>query len=89
MKAGASNQQDWIKLVTISHPDIYFSETPDAEGRSTSSIELFNRSNQNMIFKIKTTNPGKFIVKPNVGQLTPESSTTISILFFGNAATDT
>ena len=40
-----------------------------------------------MIFKIKTTNPGKFIVKPNVGQLSPESSTTISIMFFGNTVT--
>lgn len=45
MTAGASNQQDWKRLVTISHPDIYFSEKPDAEGKSTTTLELFNRSN--------------------------------------------
>ena len=57
----------------MSPPDVYFNELPDAEGKTTGIIDLMNRSNHHMLFKVKTTDPTKFIVKPNVGQLTPES----------------
>ena len=73
----ASNQQDWKKQVYVNPADVYFSDRVDAEGKNTGSIDLINRSNQNMLFKVKTTDPTKFIVKPNVGQLTPESSSKI------------
>lgn len=73
----ASNQQDWKKQVNVNPADVYFSDKIDAEGKSTGSIDLVNRSNHSMVFKVKTTDPTKFIVKPNVGQLTPESSTKI------------
>ena len=80
----ASNQQDWKSLVTVNPPDVYFSQKLDADGRSTANIDLLNRSNQCMIFKVKTTDPTKFIVKPNVGQLSPEASTKIQIYFIGS-----
>ena len=75
----ASNQQDWKSQVTINPPDVYFSQKLDAEGRSTANIDLLNRSNQCMIFKVKTTDPTKFIVKPNL-----TASTKIQIYFIGS-----
>ena len=72
--------------MSINPPDVYFNDKLDAEGRSNGSIDLFNRSNQSMIFKVKTTDPTKFIVKPNVGQLAPESSAKIQIFFVGSTS---
>jgi hypothetical protein len=68
----------------INPPDVYFSQKVDEDGRSTASIDLLNKSNQCIIFTVKTTDPGKFIVKPNNGQLSPESSTKIKIYFIGS-----
>jgi MSP (Major sperm protein) domain len=78
MTSGGMDQSDsWKRQVTISPPDVYFPEKPDAEGRVMGTIDLQNRADRPMVYKIKTTNPTKFIVKPNVGQLMPESSTKI------------
>lgn len=85
----ASNNQsgqiaEWKRLVTVNPVDVIFRDQPDADGKFNSFIDLSNRSNQNMLFKVKTTDPTKFIVKPNQGQLSPESSTRVQIQFIGN-----
>ena len=63
--------------MTINPSDVYFSHQLDAEGWFTANIDLLNKSNQYMIFKVKITDTINFIVKPNVGQLSPEASTKI------------
>lgn len=45
----------------------------------SSSIELLNRSGDNILFKIKTTDPTNYIVRPNQGIISPEGSMNIRI----------
>lgn len=46
----------------------------------TSSIMLKNENTQSVSFKIKTTSPEKFRVKPTIGILAPGASTTVNVL---------
>lgn len=43
------------------------------------SIEIKNTSDKTVIYKIKTTDPNKYVVKPNQGILTTGKGTRISI----------
>lgn len=46
----------------------------------TSTINLKNKSNQPLAFKIKTTTPGSYYVRPSQGILTPSESRTIQVI---------
>lgn len=46
----------------------------------TSSINLRNISSQSLAFKIKTTTPGSYYVRPSQGILTPSESKTIQVI---------
>ena len=35
------------------------------EGKGTSVIEIINKSQDHIIFKVKTTEPNNYIVRPN------------------------
>lgn len=63
----ASNQ-DWRKFVLINPIDVIFRDSKDwtgSDGKPFSHIDLLNKSNENIIFKIKTTDPTNYVVRPN------------------------
>uniref|UniRef100_A0A7N0UMN9 MSP domain-containing protein n=1 Tax=Kalanchoe fedtschenkoi TaxID=63787 RepID=A0A7N0UMN9_KALFE len=42
--------------------------------QSSDSIQLFNNSDQYVAFKVKTTSPKKYCVRPNIGVIKPKST---------------
>ncbi|KAJ8442628.1 hypothetical protein Cgig2_008404 [Carnegiea gigantea] len=55
--------------------------------QSSCSIELINKSDQHVAFKVKTTSPKKYCVRPNVGVILPKATCeftgTYSLLYNG------
>jgi len=47
---------------------------------STTSLELFNNGNDRLAFKIKTTAPKRYCVKPNAKYLEPQERCTAQSL---------
>lgn len=45
--------------------DVIFRDVKDSEGKITSHIDLLNKSNESILFKVKTTDPNNYIVRPN------------------------
>jgi hypothetical protein len=58
-------EKDWKKFVTLGSPNaVYFREISE-DGKSASVIEIINKSDDVIIFKVKTTTPDNYIVRPN------------------------
>ncbi|XP_060211505.1 vesicle-associated protein 1-2-like isoform X2 [Lycium barbarum] len=45
----------------------------------TSSFELINKTNNHVAFKVKTTNPRKYTVRPNSGIVLPRSRSNVTV----------
>jgi hypothetical protein len=58
---------EWKKYVLINPIDVIFKDARDSENKSISNIEILNRSREHLIFKIKTTDPASYVVRPNQG----------------------
>jgi hypothetical protein len=58
---------------------VIFKESTE-EGKAISIIEIINKSNDVIIFKVKTTEPNNYIVRPNQGSIAPDSSVGVKIL---------
>jgi len=51
------------------------------EGKAVSSIDIINKGSENhILFKVKTTEPNNYIVRPNQGVIRPESSINVKII---------
>jgi hypothetical protein len=60
-----TSSKDWRQFVIINPIDVIFRDVKDSEGKSYSHIDLLNKSNENILFKVKTTDPNNYIVRPN------------------------
>lgn len=80
MEQGKSPEKDWKKYVTLNPPNAVIFKDSKEEGKSMSVIEIINKSNDHIIFKVKTTNPNNYIVRPNQGSITPESSISVKVI---------
>ncbi|BBH06660.1 vamp/synaptobrevin-associated protein 27-2 [Prunus dulcis] len=49
--------------------------------QSSCSVGLTNMTNRHVAFKVKTTSPKKYCVRPNVGVILPKSTSEFSVLF--------
>lgn len=47
--------------------------------QSSCSVELINKTDNHVAFKVKTTNPKKYCVRPNTGVILPNSNTNFSV----------
>lgn len=72
---------DWTKFVTINPPmAVIFKEIKD-EGKAQGSLEIINKNkNEFVLFKVKTTDPNSYIVRPNQGVIQPEATITVKIV---------
>ncbi|XP_019187704.1 PREDICTED: vesicle-associated protein 2-2-like isoform X2 [Ipomoea nil] len=64
-------------LLDIIPRDVKF--TFESKKQSTCTIRLANKSDKDVAFKVKTTNPKKYSVRPNAGVLSPKSSCDFTI----------
>ena len=76
----ATVEKDWRKFVTLNPPNAVLFKEGGEEGKSMSNIEIINKSQDFIIFKVKTTEPNNYIVRPNQGSIPPESSTSVKII---------
>ncbi len=66
MSAANNYQLDWRNQVGIEQTEVLFRFNQlDAEKRPIAYIELYNRSRENILFKVKTTDPKNYVVRPN------------------------
>lgn len=72
---------DWSKNVTINPPmAVIFKESKEEE-KATGILEIINKSKTNIIlFKVKTTDPDSYIVRPNQGVIQPEATVMVKII---------
>ena len=57
---------DWTKFVTINPPQAVIFKEIKEEGKAQGSLEIINRNkNEYILFKVKTTDPNGYIVRPN------------------------
>ncbi|TVU19120.1 hypothetical protein EJB05_35254 [Eragrostis curvula] len=70
MEAVAAGGEDCLVEIHPSELRFFF----EVKKRSSCSIHLANRSDQYVAFKVKTTSPKKYCVRPNVGVIRPRSS---------------
>lgn len=67
------------KLLQVIHFHVvYFVAGPFTGGPVTSYIKLINPTNKKVYFKIKTTAPKRYCVRPNSGALKPKDVTEIA-----------
>mgnify|MGYP001551993628 CR=1 FL=1 len=81
-KGGATSavEKDWRKYVTLNPPNAVLFKENKEEGKGLSHIEIINKSTDYIIFKVKTTEPNNYIVRPNQGTIAPESMTAVKII---------
>jgi hypothetical protein len=73
-------EKDWRKFVTLSPPNaVNFKENKE-EGKGIGSLDIINKSGDFIIYKVKTTEPNNYVVRPNQGILQPDSSINIRIM---------
>lgn len=76
----ASSEKNWSKFVTLAQPSAVFFREVSEDGKSASVIEVINKSDDVIIFKVKTTTPDNYIVRPNQGSVAPSSTASVKIL---------
>lgn len=62
---GGAVERDWKKFVTINPPNAVIFKESKEDGKGVSSLEIINKSTDNILFKVKTTEPNNYIVRPN------------------------
>lgn len=72
------------KAITLDPPSVLEFKLPvnDAEKAEavTAELRILNTSSSSMKFKVKTTAPKKYCVKPNSGELGPGQSETVAVM---------
>ena len=77
----ASSRADWKKKVTISPVQGITFIKDSSNEKPYFNLTLKNMSDQHVVFKIKTTNPNWYVVKPNMLVLRSGKETQASIIF--------
>ncbi|KAJ8766300.1 hypothetical protein K2173_022359 [Erythroxylum novogranatense] len=67
-----------MELLNIQPSELRF--TFELKKQSSCSVILFNRSDQYVAFKVKTTSPKRYCVRPNVGVIKPQTSCHFSVV---------
>jgi hypothetical protein len=80
--ARGGSDSDWRKYILINPIDVIFRDSKENlgnDGKPFTNIDIRNTSGDNIIFKIKTTDPQNYIVRPNQGVIQSEGSMNIRI----------
>ncbi|OBA25068.1 PapD-like protein [Hanseniaspora valbyensis NRRL Y-1626] len=65
-------------------PDVLTFNAPYTEEQKTIDLKIVNDSEETIAFKVKTTTPQKYCVKPNSAILQAKSSQTVEIIYLGD-----
>lgn len=81
MTQAAPGAKDWRKFVTVDPPASLSFQLYPEDTRPLSWLSLINKSDQNIIFKVKTTKPMSYLVRPSQGIISPNSNSKVTVLF--------
>lgn len=56
---------EWKSQVLINPINVIFKDARDSENKPVSSLNILNPSKEHILFKIKTTDPTGYVVRPN------------------------
>ncbi|KAH9329726.1 hypothetical protein KI387_001834, partial [Taxus chinensis] len=65
------------ELLTVQPTELKFPF--ELKKQSSCSLQLFNNSDHYVVFKVKTTSPKKYCVRPNTGIVLPKSSCGVTV----------
>ena len=71
--------KNWKDFVIINPIDVIFRDSKEGDGKAVSHIDLMNKSRDVILFKVKTTDPSSYIVRPNQGVILPDATMNIRI----------
>lgn len=70
---------EWKKQVTLNPPNVVIlRENPD-DNKYHSWIQIINQGRASIIFKVKTTNPNSYVVRPNQGVIESQAQVSVKI----------
>lgn len=73
--------KNWRKYVTVD-PAAGISFILDrSEGKPIAHLTIKNQSEVPILYKVKTTMPGNYLVRPNQGIIPPTSDTSVKVVF--------
>jgi hypothetical protein len=71
----------WSKQVTVDPPvNISFSQAGMMDERPMAWITITNRSNDMVLFKVKTTKPTNYLVRPSLGFIKAQSPMKVQVI---------
>lgn len=80
-----ATSSDWTKQVTINPPQAVIFRDNREDGKAVTFIDLINKSpSEYILFKVKTTNPNNYIVRPNQGIMAPDRKISVKIICQAN-----
>ena len=97
----AGGQEDWTKFVTLNPPNavkfVVCEEDPNKQTnfpdgkqkRALSKIQIINKSQNAILFKVKTTKITNYMVRPNSDVIPSGHSMTVKVLTQKNIGADT
>lgn len=81
MQAGAPQSNDWRKFVTLD-PFTHLTFRPtDGDQRASANVKLINKGAAPIMFKIKTTKPNRYLVRPSQGVIGQNNEVEVQVLF--------
>ena len=76
-----ASTKNWRKQVTVNPAaGLTFSMDP-LESKPLAFLTLKNYSDKTILYKVRTTNPDYYVVRPNQGILKPQQDTTTKVIF--------
>jgi len=66
--------------VKLTPPHAVIFKEKNEDNKSLGKLTIGNQSDSKIVFKVKTTQPNNYIVRPNQGVITPQESVLIKII---------
>ncbi len=76
-----SGAKNWRKFVTVDPAAGIFFIMDKTEGKPIAHLTLKNMSDVPILYKVKTTNPVYYLVRPNQGIIQPNSDISVKVIF--------
>lgn len=73
--------KDWRKYVTVDPPASLSFQLYPEDSRPFTWLSLINKSDKEIIFKVKTTKPMSYLVRPSQGVIQQNANIKVQVLF--------
>ena len=71
---------DWKQGIILSPPHAIIFRDSREDTKHFGSLDITNKSSEHLVFKVKTTEPNNYVVRPNQGIVAPDGSVNVKIV---------